>query len=798
MPELLSSANPPARVSGKTTPPPTVGNRLALIVFSIGVCAIACAQWFWFKLRLGPGLFFMLTGILFVAISRAPQLLAPGSVGAPSERRDGLAEACFLFALVLAGGYARFFGLAHTPPGGFVDEVQNQRVAERILEGDRPVFIGEAGSSGRSRRDGISYQGRESPGPALFFYWLAGAMAVAGKSLTTVRGFSALFGTLTLPAFYFLARRVFAWPVAAATAILLAGSRWSITFSRVGFLETMPGVLLEILAILCLWKAMESRRRLFFVLLGVVAGVGLQSYYSFNLFPVVMAVAVASFAARNGWKSFGSELRPIVRGLGWSVLTAALLLLPLARFALRNPKVFFERSSTVAIWNPRHNLPWPAILWRNTAAHLLMFNYRGDGNPRHNIPAAPMLNPIEGCLLAVGLGAALARGRKWPEATWLAWFFVMLLPAILTIEAPQALRAAGAIPAVYLLIGQGLQTLFAFAARSASLRRVTLAAAALLVTSLVAAGKDLSLYFGPQVRTSIAWQAFQAEHHAIGRFVKENADRYAIFISPVYFDYNIERFYLGSDFPYKPFRLFEHLPVSPASVRADQEGLLYVLEPFQEGLFPLFQALYEHSRLLVYRDPFGAPMFVQITVPRQDLAPEGGAWASRSGFLGAYYANERWTGDPVIVRREPAIWFHSHWHEDPLPHPFTADWAARVQIDEPGEYAFELDTSGPTVLSFDQTRIFESSTDASPGRATVQASRGEHLLVVSYWEKSFRGIITLSWQPPNGKREVIPLSVLSPLSVQDYARLRDSFPRTRETIPQAGSVGLTREKPNAR
>jgi uncharacterized membrane protein len=750
-------------MSMKRKLPPASRKLLHLLIFLIGVCAIAYAQWRWTNLRLTAGLLPMILGISFVAIACAPSLLDPASPEGTLRRPRPLAEACFLIAVVVAAGCVRFIGLDHIPPGGFFDEIQNHQVAEAILQGDRPVFIG--------------YMTKM---PALFFYVLAGAIAVMGKGLATVRGLSALIGTLTVPVFYFLARRAFAWPVAAATTILLAGSRWHITFSRVGF-ATILGPLLEVLAVLCLWKAMETRRRLFFLLFGAVVGVGLQTYYSFNLFPAVLAVAVATFAARKGWKSFGAELRPILRGLAWSVLVAVVLLLPLARFVVRNPKVFFERSNEVAIWNPAHRLPWPAILWQNAATNLLMLNYRGDSNPRHNIPGAPMLSPIEGALLAVGLGAALSRGSKWPQATWLVWFFVMFLPAILTIESPQSHRAVGAIPAVYLLIGQGLQPLFAYAACSTGRFRRVLVSAVVLVASVAATSRGLSLYFGPQVRTSLAWQEFQADHHEIGKFLKPLGNRFDIFISPLYFDYNIERFYVGPNFPWAPFRLFEHFPISHNRFHPDREGLLYVLEPFQEGLFPLFHALYEHSRIEVHRDPYGRTMFVEIQVPREDLGPGRGAGIAQKGFLGVYWANEHWKGGPSVVQREPAIWFHSHWDRDPLPHPFTAEWTALLQIDEPGEYAFELATSGPTVVSLDHEKVFETTLDSPvPNRVTVNLSRGQHLLAVSYWENSFRGIITLAWQPPNGKTEVIPMNVLSPLSVPDYMRLRGSLPRPDE------------------
>ena len=742
-----------------TAQPPFFARLVRFVAFLGGVGAIAYAQWCWSGGRLTAGLLPLIAGILLVAVACEPRLLDPGSPDAAPWRPSRLAEAVFLATVVVAAGCVRFIGLEHMPPGGFFDEIQNHLVAEDILRGYRPVYI-----AGFTKM------------PALFFYILAGAIAIAGKGLTTVRGLSALLGTLTVPVFYFLARRAFAWPVAAATTVMLACSRWHVTFSRIGFV-TIFGPLLEVLAILVLWKAMESRKVLFYLLFGVVVGVGLQSYYSFNLFPAVFAVAVLTFAARKGWKSFGAEFLAVLRGLALSVVVAVVLLIPLVRFAMREPQVFFERSNEVAIWNPAHHLPWPAFLWQNAETNLLMFNFRGDYNPRHNIPDMPMLNPVEGFLLLLGLGVALSRGGKWPQATWLAWFFVMTLPAILTIESPQAHRAVGVIPAVYLLIGQGLQPVFAYAAGSGRRLRTALVAATLLLASVVMGSRDLRLYFGPQVHSSLAWQEFMADHHEVGRFLQPLGNRFDIFVNPVYFDYNIERFYLGPNFPYERFILHDHFPISPGRIHPEREGLLYILEPFQDGLFPLFQALYEHPKLTAHRDPYGRTMFVDIQVPREDLAHLKLAGVDRKGFLGVYWANENWSGQPTIVQREPAIWFHSH--ADPLPHPFTAEWTARIRIDEPGNYGFELGACGPVVASFDRKKVFENTAieDPTPRRFTVALSRGEHLVSVSYWEHSFRGIITFAWQPPGGKTEVIPLSVLTPLQQKEWEDVRDLLPR---------------------
>lgn len=702
----------------------------------------------------------MLGGILLAGLAGSLDPLRRDLVP-PAGGRLRTSEKWFLVALVVGGGLVRFLSLERFPPGGFFDEVQNVLVADGILAGERPIFIG-----------GMTQM------PALVFYLLAAAVKVAGRSMATVRGLSAVLGTLTLPAFYFLARRAFAWPVAAATALLLAGSRWHITFSRVGF-ATIIGPLLEVVAVLWLWKAMETGKLKHYLGLGLVMGIGLQTYYSFNLFPVVLLVAVVSYAGRRGWRNFGRDLWPIAKGLAWSVLLTAVLLIPLARFALRNREAFFQRSNAVAIWNPAHNLPWPGALWTNAAAHLLMFHYLGDGNPRHNIPEAPLLDPIAGVLLALGVGLALCRAFKWPQATWLAWFAIMLLPAVLTIEAPQAHRAVGAIPAVYLLVGQGLNGAYTLIRGRASRIRAILAALLCLGVGLAAARVNVSGYFRTQVRTQLAWQAFEADYHEIARFIVPYRDRYDIWISPLYHEYPILRFHLGEGFPYDRFLLSEHFPLSAKKLRTGTAGSLYILEPFQKGLYPLFKELYPGARLEEHRDPFGRTMFVAIVVPRRDFYTPSDPDAEQKGFLGAYYPNQRWEGLPGIVRRDPAVFYHFHWHGEALPDPFTADWSASLRIEEPGRYVFDVVTTGPTAVFLDDRAIGVTHDFGDPHSllATAELSKGDHVFAVRYLKKSYASTIYVSWRPPSGITSVIPLHLLRPLSREEYERLRPQLPR---------------------
>ncbi|HXC63115.1 MAG TPA: hypothetical protein VNZ67_02095, partial [bacterium] len=96
--------------------------------------------------------------------------------------------------------------------------------------------------------------------------------------------------------------------------------------------------------------------------------------------------------------------------------------------------------------------------------HLLMFQFRGDFNARHNLSGYPQLDFIFACVLAPALPWTL--GRAWRDARgrflWL-WLAAALAAGILTLpgEAPQANRCILAAPAVALAVAWGLRELSA-------------------------------------------------------------------------------------------------------------------------------------------------------------------------------------------------------------------------------------------------------------------------------------------------------------------------------------------------
>src|SRR5207247_4087562 len=89
---------------------------------------------------------------------------------------------------------------------------------------------------------------------------------------------------------------------------------------------------------------------------------------------------------------------------------------PLAAFALLSPDNNFSPNESFSILN-EHRSPNIVLAIGNSAlSHLAMFNIQGDRNARHNLPNAPMLDPVSGALLLTGLGLSLRHLREGRNA----------------------------------------------------------------------------------------------------------------------------------------------------------------------------------------------------------------------------------------------------------------------------------------------------------------------------------------------------------------------------------------------
>ena len=298
-------------------------------------------------------------------------------------------------AAVLLGGLARFTALETSPPSLWIDDLT--LIAPALdLDGTpsdfrdaiRPAPYGVAKAYGSV---GVFY---------LELYRLA--LRTFGTNIFGVRFLSAAAGTLSLLTALALGRALLPAGGGALTALVLAGLRWHLLFSRWGWNAIVLAPIADAAALLLL-SARRRRSAPLLVLAGVVAGVGAHVY----LASWVVAVGLLLLAAwpREG----GQALRPS--------LAAALLFA--AGFALAAAPLFLFREGRQAPYFAR------------TSDHSALAEIRYAGSP------LPVFSAAADSLVAPWLKEDPYRNQDLPGKSRLGW---ILGPPVALILARSLLR----------------------------------------------------------------------------------------------------------------------------------------------------------------------------------------------------------------------------------------------------------------------------------------------------------------------------------------------------------------------
>jgi len=102
----------------------------------------------------------------------------------------------------------------------------------------------------------------------------------------------------------------------------------------------------------------------------------------------------------------------------------ALTALPVLVFAVQDPVTVNGRTAqTLILTQQVSDAEKLRQIWDTVQRHALMFNVSGGGdlNGRHNLPGAPMLDPLTGPWWRLGLGWLLIRPRDWRTLMLLGW-----------------------------------------------------------------------------------------------------------------------------------------------------------------------------------------------------------------------------------------------------------------------------------------------------------------------------------------------------------------------------------------
>jgi DNA-binding beta-propeller fold protein YncE/4-amino-4-deoxy-L-arabinose transferase-like glycosyltransferase len=738
---ILFVANAPAPredIPVRAEPMPLLRRRWGLAALGVAGVAVA-AVLFWVRLSSPPGLALWLGGLALFLVALWPAL--PNSPQPSNPDLSRRLELLFLACILLTALTARVTGLGTIPNGLQSDEGNNGLEALKWLSGAPYSPYAEA-NEGQA---------------TLFTYLIALSFKLFGVGVPSMRLVSAVAGTLTVIAFYALAREFHGPRAALAGAALLAGSRWHLTFSRIIY-ELILVPLVAIWLFYFLHRGLQGRRRRDLVLAGYALALGFNTYTAFRTIPLGVALLGLYWLIRRR-----NQIGAALRDLGLLALSGLMGLVPLAIYALQKPTVFLGRTRHISVFHDIEQAGGLDPLWSNFKNYLLMFNVQGDGASLNNLPGAPMLGLIAGALFVLGLAYALRHWRRPRAFLPLAWAAGVLPAGVLSVahEAPSARRVIGLAPVVYLLAAAAVDALWRAGLEAWRGRGRRVWAVGFGALAVVAGASGIAAYFGKQAHHPQVWRAFSPAEAAIGRYIADLHGPAQLYLTPTFNQHSAITF-IAADPAYEELDLTQHLPVR----RPQPIEVIYVLESVDRRLEPLFHQFYPNGVWKEHLDPYGGRLFNTFAV-----TPEGQAEAL--GLNARYYANPSWQSPAALTRRDSAIAFD--WRNDaPLPAPFSVEWNSALRVPHYGPYALTIRAGGPFTLTLDGEVLLSGDAGTHTHRGTLIG--GFHDLRLRYVAQGDGGGPVLLWNGPRGGEQVVPPAAFFTFQVPPFGLVGSYYP----------------------
>jgi len=354
----------------------------------------------------------------------------------------------FLLAALILGGALRFWRLSSVPPALYCDEA---------FQGYEAYSLLVTGADSRGVATPLFFDvfemGWEEP---LYIYLTTLPVKMLGTTEAAARSVAAAGGTLALAAVAALAFGVGGEIAAVSAGALMALSPWAFHFSRVGFQASILPLFLAagaaaLIAALGGRKGFERPRLSLLLAGGATLTLALYTYVAARfLVPALFVGLVATHL--QSLRAFG------VRRCAALAAVVALFAVPVIMFA-RTP-AGMARYQDVGLVSRYSGFEAVSHFAANYLSYLSpgFLLTEGDPNSRHSIGGFGALHPHDLLFLIAGIAAAAMR-RRQSDAFLLWWLAVAPLPAALAAGPAHAVRAIGALPAIYALEGLGVAAL---------------------------------------------------------------------------------------------------------------------------------------------------------------------------------------------------------------------------------------------------------------------------------------------------------------------------------------------------
>jgi hypothetical protein len=297
----------------------------------------------------------------------------------------------------------------------------------------------------------------------LYIYLAALLTPFTGISFLTIKLAAVIGGLVMLPYLYLLGKELGSERIGLLAVAFAGIAYWPMVIERFALrISFYPLFVAPTLYYLI--RGLRRQQRNDFILAGLALGLGLNGYMPFRIMPFAVVIIVGVYLLHVRDKQVHKQT---VLWLGVLALTAWVIFIPLARYALEFPDLFGFRALS-RLGSIERPLPGPAwqIFLSNLWNAAKEFNWNNGNIWVHSIPGRPALDVVSGVLFLTGVLLLLARyirSRQWMDLVILLAVPLTQMPSILSLafpdENPSLNRAAGAIVPAFLLVGVGMDAL---------------------------------------------------------------------------------------------------------------------------------------------------------------------------------------------------------------------------------------------------------------------------------------------------------------------------------------------------